>query len=331
MDLDKIEAVEGHQLRLRLVQPEDAAYIYDLRMNPDYNSYLSPVSGTVADQKRWIENYKTREMAGEELYYVIECLNGQRCGVVRLYEITEESFTWGSIILDQNKPRKAALEATLQSMSVGFDILKRSVVKLEADNRNDIALAFYRRFGMSETGSDAQNTYFELTAADFNAHKDALWTAVKKHSKPIDKKHDRTYGSVTLVDLPVVTDPRGDLTFLEANNHVPFDIQRIYYLYNVPVDSERGGHAHLELEQVVFALSGSFRMKIDDGVTKQEFWLRNPRQGLYINRLIWREMDCFSQGAVCMVVASKPYDEADYLRRYDDFQKQVAKKNDPLS
>lgn len=141
------------------------------------------------------------------------------------------------------------------------------------------------------------------------------------------KKLDRVHGSVTLVDLPVIADPRGDLTFLEANRHVPFDIQRIYYLYNVPVDSERGGHAHLELEQVVFALSGSFRMKIDDGFTKQEFWLRNPRQGLYINRLIWREMDCFSQGAVCMVVASKHYDEADYLRNYDDFRQHVEAKS----
>lgn len=126
-------------------------------------------------------------------------------------------------------------------------------------------------------------------------------------------------GHVRLIDLPVVTDPRGDLTFIEGRTHVPFDIARVYYLYNVPVDSERGGHAHRDLQQVVFALSGSFRMKIDDGQEKSEFWLRNPRQGLYINRLIWREMDNFSQGAVCMVLASHPYDEADYYRSYEDF------------
>ena len=126
-------------------------------------------------------------------------------------------------------------------------------------------------------------------------------------------------GSVQLINLPVVSDPRGDLTFIEGKNHVPFDIARVYYLYNVPVDAERGGHAHKELEQVVFALSGSFRLRIDDGQNTQDHWLRDPRIGLYINRLVWREMDSFSQGAVCMVLASRPYEEADYYRNYDDF------------
>lgn len=128
-----------------------------------------------------------------------------------------------------------------------------------------------------------------------------------------------------LIDLPVVNDPRGDLTFLEGERHIPFPIRRVYYLYNVPVDAERGGHAHHNLEQIVFALSGSFRIKIDNGTTKSEYWLRDPCKGLYLNSLIWREMDSFSQGAVCMVLASQPYDEADYLREYDDFIKTVNK------
>lgn len=125
--------------------------------------------------------------------------------------------------------------------------------------------------------------------------------------------------SVYQVNLPQIHDRRGDLTFIESGIHVPFKIERIYYLYNVPVDSERGGHAHKELEQVVFALSGSFRMKIDDGKTKEDYWLRDPRKGLYMSNLIWREMDSFSQGAVCMVLASKHYDESDYIRDYSEF------------
>lgn len=124
---------------------------------------------------------------------------------------------------------------------------------------------------------------------------------------------------VTLIDLPVISDPRGDLTFMEGTRHVPFSIKRVYFLYNVPVDAERGGHAHKELEQVVFALSGSFRVKTDDGQTKAEYWLRNPRQGLHISRLVWREIDSFSQGAVCMVLASQYYDEADYYRTHSEF------------
>lgn len=126
-------------------------------------------------------------------------------------------------------------------------------------------------------------------------------------------------GSVREIALPQIHDARGDLTFAEGGTHIPFDIRRVYYLYNVPVDSERGGHAHKELEQVVFALSGSFRMTVDDGVTKSEYWLRDPRKGLFISRLVWREIDAFSQGAVCMVLASHAYDEADYYRDYDSF------------
>ena len=126
-------------------------------------------------------------------------------------------------------------------------------------------------------------------------------------------------GLVREIELPQIHDPRGDLTFVEGGNHLPFDIARVYYLYNVPVDANRGGHAHKELEQVVFALSGSFRMTVDDGVQKSEHWLRDPRKGLYISKLVWREMDCFSQGAVCMVLASHRYDEADYYREYDEF------------
>jgi hypothetical protein len=122
------------------------------------------------------------------------------------------------------------------------------------------------------------------------------------------------------ISLPSIQDPRGDLTFVEGGKHIPFEIRRVYYLYNVPVDSERGGHAHRELEQIVFALSGSFRMKLDDGVTQSEYWLRDPRKGLYVSRMMWREMDCFSQGAVCMVLASHRYDEADYYRDYNDFK-----------
>jgi len=132
-------------------------------------------------------------------------------------------------------------------------------------------------------------------------------------------------GFVQDIVLPQIRDPRGDLTFVEGENHIPFHVARVYYLYNVPVDSERGGHAHRELEQVVFALSGSFRMKIDDGTNKSEHWLRDPRKGLYISKMIWREMDAFSQGAVCMVLASHRYNEADYLRTYDDFIKALGR------
>lgn len=122
-----------------------------------------------------------------------------------------------------------------------------------------------------------------------------------------------------LIDLPAVHDPRGDLTFIEGGRHVPFDIARVYYVYNAPVDAQRGGHAHHQLQQVLFALSGSFRISLDDGRTSAAYWLRNPREGLLIDTMVWREMDSFSQGAVCMVLASRPYEEADYIRDHAAF------------
>lgn len=124
---------------------------------------------------------------------------------------------------------------------------------------------------------------------------------------------------VGLINLPTIHDPRGDLTFVEGFRHLPFSIARVYYLYNVPTDSHRGGHAHKELQQVLFALSGSFRIAVDDGRNQAECWLRDPRRGLRLGPMVWREMDSFSQGAVCMVLASLPYDEADYFRDYAEF------------
>ena len=136
--------------------------------------------------------------------------------------------------------------------------------------------------------------------------------------------HSEPLGSCQIIDLPVISDPRGDLTFIEGQRHIPFGIARVYYLYNVPAESNRGGHAHRTLRQVLFALSGSFRVTIDDGRSRQDHWLRTPRRGLLIQNRVWREMDAFSQGAVCMVLASARYDEADYIRDYDAFRAEVA-------
>ena len=131
------------------------------------------------------------------------------------------------------------------------------------------------------------------------------------------------HARVSKITLPIIHDVRGDLTSIEGTEHIPFKIARVYYIYNVPTGSERGGHAHVELEQVIFALSGSFRLKVDDGNSKTEYWLSHPSKGIYLNKLIWREIDRFSQGAVCMVLASMPYDEGDYIRDQTEFIKVV--------
>lgn len=125
--------------------------------------------------------------------------------------------------------------------------------------------------------------------------------------------------SCTIFDLPKINDPRGNLTFVESNRHIPFAIQRVYYLYDVPGGSVRGGHAHKALHQLIIAISGSFDIHLDDGYAKKTVHMNRSYSGLYVCPMIWREIDNFSSGAVCMVLASDYYDEVDYYRDYNEF------------
>lgn len=122
-----------------------------------------------------------------------------------------------------------------------------------------------------------------------------------------------------LIDLPKISDPRGNLSFIEGGQHIPFDIKRVYYLYDVPGGSDRGSHAHKNLHQFIVAMSGSFDVVLDDGNQKRRYHLNRSYYGLYMCPMMWRDLDNFSSGAVCMVLASSHYDEADYIRDYDKF------------
>jgi len=164
--------IDGVRLSLRLVMPDDAAYIHGLRTDPAYNSHLSAVTGTIKDQRAWIEAYKAREAAGDEVYYLITRKDGVPCGTVRLYDITADRFTWGSWILDENKPPKAALESAVLSFGVGFERLGLRLAQLDVRRANARAIAFYRRFGMTGTGEDDENLYFTLHRDDFRRNRD---------------------------------------------------------------------------------------------------------------------------------------------------------------
>lgn len=125
--------------------------------------------------------------------------------------------------------------------------------------------------------------------------------------------------SCRIIELPKISDPRGNLTFVEGGRHVPFPIARVYYLYDVPGGAERGGHAHKALQQLIVAMSGSFDVILDDGSERRRFHLNRSYFGLYVCPMIWRELDNFSSGSVCMVLASNRYDEADYYRNYSEY------------
>lgn len=176
---------KGVLLRLRPVQPADAAYIHGLRIDPTYNRHLSAVQGTVADQQAWIERYKAREALGQEIYYIIERLSdGQPCGTVRLYDIADGQFTWGSWILDEGKTPKAALESAVLVYDVGFSGLGCDLAVFDVRRDNERTLAFHHRFGARKTGADDLNIYFDYPRDRFAADRDGHMSTLKAETMP---------------------------------------------------------------------------------------------------------------------------------------------------
>jgi len=127
-----------------------------------------------------------------------------------------------------------------------------------------------------------------------------------------------------LIHFPRINDVRGNLTFIEGGDHVPFEIKRVYYLYDVPGGASRAGHAHKELHQLIVAMSGSFDVLLDDGAQQYRYHLNRSYYGLYVAPMIWREIDNFSSGSVCLALASHPFDESDYFRERAIFLDAVA-------
>ena len=130
---------------------------------------------------------------------------------------------------------------------------------------------------------------------------------------------DTNISACTLIEIPKIIDPRGNLSVIEKDI-LPYSIKRVYYLYDVPSDSSRGGHAHIEQLEFLIALSGSFTVLLDDGKTKQEYMLNKPNMGLLIPTGIWRELHDFSSGAICLVISSGEFVEEDYIREYKEFR-----------
>lgn len=125
---------------------------------------------------------------------------------------------------------------------------------------------------------------------------------------------------VILIELPKICSEKGNISVVENNKIIPFDVNRIYYLYDIPAGSDRGGHAHKELRQLIIAASGSFKIILDDGLNKQEVTLNNPNKGLLLPPGLWRELIDFSSGSICLVMASHVYSESDYIRSYSSFK-----------
>lgn len=144
--------------------------------------------------------------------------------------------------------------------------------------------------------------------------------------KIVDSRGANSLEQCQILELPKIADNRGNLTFIENDRHIPFDIRRVYYLYDVPGGAERAGHAHKALKQFLVAMSGSFDVLVDDGRKKTKYHLNRAYYGLYICPMVWREIVNFSSGSVCMALASDFYDESDYYRNYENFIQAVREK-----
>ena len=132
--------------------------------------------------------------------------------------------------------------------------------------------------------------------------------------------------NIALIEIPKIENVLGTIGVVE-NNTIPFEMKRVYYLYDIPSSANRGGHAHKNLKQVLIAISGSFDVIVKDGVTEEKITLNKPNVGLLINTNIWRELDNFSSGSVCLVIASDIFDESDYIRNYQQFLHYVENAN----
>ena len=128
-----------------------------------------------------------------------------------------------------------------------------------------------------------------------------------------------------IIDLNKILDRRGNLTFLESKRHIPFDIKRVYWIYDVPGGQKRGGHAYKTLNEFIIALSGSFDVVLNDGIEKKKFSLNRSYYGLYVPNMVWRHLENFSTNSLCLILSSDLYNPKDYIRNFKEFKKQKMK------
>ncbi|SDU11527.1 Protein N-acetyltransferase, RimJ/RimL family [Pseudomonas pohangensis] len=170
--------LQSRTVRLRLIEPSDAEFVLSLRMDARYNQFLSAVAPDVAAQREWIDRYKRAEADGSQFYFIIERNDGAPCGTIRVYDLRDDSFCWGSWILNDSKTRFSALESAFLIYEFGFNVLKFSKSHFEVMKGNERVISFHKKMGAKVTGEDEQNLYFEITQESVEVCKNELASKV---------------------------------------------------------------------------------------------------------------------------------------------------------
>ena len=231
------------------------------------------------------------------------------------YERTEEFIIAMSgsfdVVIDDGKERQVI---QLNRSYMGVYVPKGMWRAIENFSTNSIAVI-------------ATSTHYDPTEGirDYPEFKKVAAALISDNTKPAGRQYPIVNGMFNVYDCNIIeidkhhSDSKGNISVVENGDTVPFDVKRMYYLYDVPGGVSRGGHAHKELSQFIIAASGSFTVTLDDGKVKRAYTLNRPYQGLLVKPGVWRNLDDFSSGSVCLVLASEKYDESDYIREYDEF------------
>ena len=231
------------------------------------------------------------------------------------YERTEEFIIAMSgsfdVVIDDGKERQVI---QLNRSYMGVYVPKGVWRAIENFSTNSIAVI-------------ATSTHYDSTEGirDYAEFKKVAAALISDNTKPASRQYPIVNGMFNVYDCNIIeidkhhSDSKGNISVVENGDTVPFDVKRMYYLYDVPGGVSRGGHAHKELSQFIIAASGSFTVTLDDGRVKRAYTLNRPYQGLLVKPGVWRNLDDFSSGSVCLVLASEKYDESDYIREYDEF------------
>lgn len=307
-------------IKLRKLEEKDIPFMIEWMSDNELTKYLKNDFGKYANeesQRSFISNSFNKENMN---FAIVEENEDEYLGSISLKDIDyqKKEAEYAICIRKSVQGKNVALRASLQILKYAFFYLDLTRIYLYVSSDNIVANKFYEKFGFNF--DEVQEKSMEIKGE----MKDINWYSITKEDFiNIWKKNEKEITNVKRVSYDPITDNRGDLIALENPRQLEFPLNRIYYIYNVDKDIVRGKHSHYDLQQLLIAVSGRITVLAKTPYEECEYILDKPNEGLYIGNMIWREMYDFSDDAVLMVLASKKYDENDYIRDYDLYLKEA--------